>query len=77
MLPGPYPHPHPLSLLLPVRRWKQRKSVQAVALFLVDELHLIGGPKGPALEVVTSRMRYISSQLEAPIRYRGGREERL
>lgn len=25
------------------RRWKQRKNVQNVALFIVDELHLIGG----------------------------------
>lgn len=33
-----------------------------MALFVVDELHLIGGPKGPTLEVITSRMRYISSQ---------------
>jgi len=50
------------------RRWRQRKAVQEVALFIVDEMHLIGGPHGPALEVVTSRMRYISSQLEQPIR---------
>jgi pre-mRNA-splicing helicase BRR2 len=50
------------------RRWKQRKAVQGVALFVVDEMHLIGGPHGPALEVVTSRMRYISSQAAAPIR---------
>lgn len=33
------------------RRWKQRKAVQEVALFIADELHLIGGPHGPALEV--------------------------
>ncbi len=45
-----------------VCRWKQRKNVKDVALFIVDELHLIGGPKGPTLEVVTSRMRYIGSQ---------------
>eukprot|EP00798_Chlamydomonas_sp_ICE-L_P019205 gene19205-25823_t len=44
-------------------RWKQRKNVQNVALFIVDEMHLIGGPK-----VITSRMRYISSQTESPIR---------
>lgn len=50
------------------RRWRQRKAVQEVSLFIVDELHLIGGPRGPALEVVTSRMRYISSQLSSPIR---------
>lgn len=28
------------------RRWKQRKNVQNVALFIVDELHLIGGEGG-------------------------------
>eukprot|EP00897_Mesotaenium_endlicherianum_P008156 jgi/Mesen1/7369/ME000381S06604 len=47
------------------RRWKQRKAVQQVALFIVDELHLLGGEGGPALEVVTSRMRYMSSQLSS------------
>ncbi|KAK9842537.1 hypothetical protein WJX81_005041 [Elliptochloris bilobata] len=46
------------------RRWKQRKNVQAVSLFIVDELHLIGGRNGPVIEVITSRMRYISSTLE-------------
>ena len=33
------------------RRWKQRKNVQNVALFIVDELHLIGGRNGPVIEV--------------------------
>ena len=28
------------------RRWKQRKNVQNVSLFIVDELHLIGGEEG-------------------------------
>lgn len=28
------------------RRWKQRKNVQNVSLFIVDELHLIGGENG-------------------------------
>ena len=28
------------------RRWKQRKNVQNVQLFIVDELHLIGGDNG-------------------------------
>ncbi|XP_037076641.1 LOW QUALITY PROTEIN: putative U5 small nuclear ribonucleoprotein 200 kDa helicase, partial [Pollicipes pollicipes] len=50
------------------RRWKQRRNVQAVQLFIADELQLIGGETGPVLEVVCSRMRYISSQLEKPIR---------
>lgn len=50
------------------RRWKQRKAVQNVNLFVVDELHLIGGEPGPCLEVVTSRMRYIAAQTSNPIR---------
>ena len=28
------------------RRWKQRKNVQNVNLFIADELHLIGGENG-------------------------------
>jgi len=28
------------------RRWKQRKNVQTISLFIVDELHLIGGEEG-------------------------------
>lgn len=50
------------------RRWKQRKHVQNVSLFIVDELHLIGGQGGPILEVIVSRMRYIASQIENKIR---------
>ncbi|CAM9643750.1 unnamed protein product, partial [Ectocarpus sp. 4 AP-2014] len=53
------------------RRWKQRKNVQDVALLIADELHLLGGPEGPTLEVVVSRMRYISSQLEKKCRIVG------
>ena len=33
------------------RRWKQRKAVQGVALFIMDEMHLIGGAHGPVMEV--------------------------
>lgn len=33
------------------RRWKQRKNVQHVKLFIVDELHLVGGRNGPVIEV--------------------------
>ena len=50
------------------RRWKQRKNVQNINLFIVDELQLLGGEGGPVLEIVCSRMRYISSQLEKAIR---------
>ncbi len=45
------------------RRWKQRKAVQNVDLFICDEVHLVGGNQGPVLEVICSRMRYISEQV--------------
>mmetsp|Transcript_200 Transcript_200/g.509 ORF Transcript_200/g.509 Transcript_200/m.509 type:complete len:2147 (-) Transcript_200:47-6487(-) len=44
------------------RRWRQRKSVHAVALVIFDEIHFLGGDLGPTLEIVISRMRYISAQ---------------
>ncbi|KAF0763286.1 putative U5 small nuclear ribonucleoprotein 200 kDa helicase [Aphis craccivora] len=50
------------------RRWKQRKNVQNINLFIVDELQLIGGEDGPVLEIVCSRMRYIASQTEKQMR---------
>lgn len=37
------------------RRWKQRKNVTNVKLFIVDDLHLISGPRGPCTEVIVSR----------------------
>ncbi|KAI3960834.1 hypothetical protein MKW92_027349 [Papaver armeniacum] len=50
------------------RRWKHRKYIQQVSLFVIDELHLIGGQGGHILEVIVSRMRYIASQNENKIR---------
>ena len=50
------------------RRWKQRKNVQNVQLFICDEIHLLGGPDGPIIELICSRMRYMSSQVDKPIR---------
>jgi pre-mRNA-splicing helicase BRR2 len=41
------------------RSWKQRKGVYGLSLFIVDDLHLIGGHDGSILEVIVSRMRYI------------------
>jgi pre-mRNA-splicing helicase BRR2 len=53
------------------RRWKQRKNVQSVALYIVDELHLIGASQGPVLEVVVSRIRYIAGQVARKARIIG------
>jgi pre-mRNA-splicing helicase BRR2 len=44
------------------RRWRQRRAVQAVTLFIVDDLHFLGGNVGPTMEVIISRMRFISTQ---------------
>ncbi|KHJ42995.1 Sec63 domain protein [Trichuris suis] len=53
------------------RRWKQRKHVQNVNLFIADDLHFIGGDCGPVYEIICSRMRFMSSQLETPVRMVG------
>jgi pre-mRNA-splicing helicase BRR2 len=50
------------------RRWKQRKNVQNVDLFIADEVHMLGSSMGPTYEVIVSRMRYIASQTQQPIR---------
>lgn len=50
------------------RRWKQRKNVSSVELFIMDDIHLIGGDLGPTMEVVVSRMRFISAQTGQRIR---------
>ena len=35
------------------RRWKQRKNVQNINLFIVDELHLIGGEVGVSVSCMS------------------------
>ncbi|CAG8581624.1 7898_t:CDS:2 [Paraglomus occultum] len=50
------------------RRWRQRKNVQAIALVIADELHLIGSDVGPTYEIVLSRMRFIAHDTGNPIR---------
>ena len=44
------------------RRWKSRKGFSEIGLIVVDNLHLLGEGNS-TLEVVISRMRYISSEL--------------
>ncbi|KAL6143574.1 hypothetical protein ACLB2K_054269 [Fragaria x ananassa] len=51
------------------RRWKQRKNIQLVSLFILDELHLISGEVGPIIETIVSRMRIIASEPENKIRF--------
>ncbi|CRK35112.1 hypothetical protein BN1708_006627 [Verticillium longisporum] len=50
------------------RQWKRRAEVQKVALFIADEIHLLGGSMGYIYEVIVSRMHYIRMQTELPMR---------
>ncbi|KAL5751483.1 hypothetical protein ACOSP7_026086 [Xanthoceras sorbifolium] len=53
------------------RNWHSRSYVTKVGLMILDEIHLLGADRGPILEVIVSRMRYISSQTELPVRFIG------
>ncbi|XP_004299306.1 PREDICTED: activating signal cointegrator 1 complex subunit 3 [Fragaria vesca subsp. vesca] len=53
------------------RNWHSRTYVKKVGLMILDEIHLLGADRGPILEVIVSRMRYISSQTEREVRFVG------
>ncbi|KAG2542539.1 hypothetical protein PVAP13_9NG644400 [Panicum virgatum] len=53
------------------RSWHSRSYVMKVGLMILDEIHLLGADRGPILEVIVSRMRYISSQTDRSIRFVG------
>lgn len=46
------------------RRWKQRKNVQNVSLFIVDEAHLIGGENGVRFIPLTGMVFVSASVLQ-------------
>lgn len=53
------------------RSWQQRGYVRQVGLVIIDEIHMLGQDRGPVLEVIVSRMRYISAQTKAAVRIVG------
>eukprot|EP01035_Chromulina_nebulosa_P017991 gene17991-23628_t len=53
------------------RRWKQRKNIKEISLYIFDELHFVGGPDGYLYEAVISRTRFICSQLDKKVRIIG------
>ncbi|KAG7193183.1 uncharacterized protein KQ657_000940 [Scheffersomyces spartinae] len=53
------------------RNWQTRKFVQGISLVIMDEIHLLASDRGPILEMIVSRMNYISSQTRKPIRLLG------
>jgi len=42
-----------------------------VSLVVIDEIHLLGADRGPVIEVIVSRMRYISEQTGNNVRFVG------
>ncbi|GAC95807.1 hypothetical protein PHSY_003384 [Pseudozyma hubeiensis SY62] len=51
------------------RRWRQRKNVQNVGLYIFDEIHMIGDHRvGPTYEIVASRARFVAAQMQNPTR---------
>ncbi|RPB18975.1 activating signal cointegrator 1 complex subunit 3, partial [Terfezia boudieri ATCC MYA-4762] len=53
------------------RSWQTRDYVKKVSLVIIDEIHLLGGDRGPILEIIVSRMNYIASQTEGSVRLMG------
>ena len=53
------------------RSWQTRGYVRQVSLVIIDEIHLLGGDRGPILEIIVSRMNYIASQLKGSVRLVG------
>ncbi|RYY36606.1 DEAD/DEAH box helicase, partial [archaeon] len=53
------------------RSWQRRDYVRRVSLVVIDEIHLLGEERGPVLEVIVSRMRYIATRTARAIRFLG------
>ena len=53
------------------RQWQTRAYAKKVGLLVIDEIHLLGADRGPTLEVIVSRMRYIAAQTERSVRFVG------
>ncbi|KKA28913.1 hypothetical protein TD95_002496, partial [Thielaviopsis punctulata] len=53
------------------RSWQTRGYVKKVSLVIIDEIHLLAGDRGPILEIIVSRMNYIGSSTQNPVRLLG------
>lgn len=53
------------------RNWKTRKFIQNISLIIMDEIHLLASNRGPILEMIVSRMNYMSYQTQTSIRLLG------
>ncbi|KAL8269770.1 hypothetical protein Esti_006299 [Eimeria stiedai] len=53
------------------RQWRTREFVVSVGLLIIDEIHLLGQERGPVLEAIVSRMRFVSSHAGRRVRLVG------
>eukprot|EP00039_Didymoeca_costata_P013519 m.206766 g.206766 ORF g.206766 m.206766 type:complete len:2137 (+) comp15799_c0_seq4:40-6450(+) len=53
------------------RSWQNRRYVQSVSLVVIDEIHLLGADRGPILEVIVSRLNFISAHTTHNVRVVG------
>ena len=53
------------------RQWEQREYVQKVGVIIIDEIHLLGADRGPIIEVIVSRLRFIAQKQNRHIRVIG------
>ncbi|KAG6094817.1 hypothetical protein E4U30_002989 [Claviceps sp. LM220 group G6] len=53
------------------RSWQTRGYVRQVSLVIIDEIHLLASDRGPILEIIVSRMNYISSTTQNKVRLLG------
>ncbi len=47
------------------RYWKSRKYVSKVGVIIFDEIHSLGLDRGPILEVIVSRLRFVEKRIQA------------
>lgn len=53
------------------RNWQTRKFVRETSLIIMDEIHLLASDRGPILEMIVSRINYISQHTGDPVRLLG------
>ena len=53
------------------RNWHHRAYVKKVNLIIIDEIHLLGLERGPIIEVIVSRMRFMCHKLKTQVRFIG------
>lgn len=53
------------------KKWRTRKIVQQIGLYILFDLHTISSVRGSCYEIVISRSRFIESQLGKTVRFLG------